>query len=151
MTNYARALFSSNAAEERVELLWDRRGIDLISDALPAVQMETSHCLSHGLVQIPGGIFHVNTSDRNQPADFADWSKRARRRSFDVRGFRDRPNQFGSVGATKPISDPAGHILCAYRPSTHCCTVSQGHRQRSDCLTVAVGPGIIRRVIVIES
>jgi hypothetical protein len=74
MTNDARALFSSNAAEERVELLWDRRGIDLISDALPAVQMETSHCLSHGLVQIPGGIFHVNTSDRNQPADFADWS-----------------------------------------------------------------------------
>jgi hypothetical protein len=27
--------FLSNTAEERVELLWDRRGVDLISDALP--------------------------------------------------------------------------------------------------------------------
>jgi hypothetical protein len=32
---YARALFLSNTTEERVELLLDRRGIDLISDALP--------------------------------------------------------------------------------------------------------------------
>ena len=31
----ARAFLLSNTAEERVELLWDRRGVDLISDALP--------------------------------------------------------------------------------------------------------------------
>jgi hypothetical protein len=31
----ARALFLSNAADKRAELLWDRRGVDLISDALP--------------------------------------------------------------------------------------------------------------------
>jgi hypothetical protein len=29
------ALFLTNTAEERVELLWDKRGFDLISDALP--------------------------------------------------------------------------------------------------------------------
>jgi hypothetical protein len=33
--NDARAFLLSNTAEERVELLWDRRGVDLISDALP--------------------------------------------------------------------------------------------------------------------
>jgi hypothetical protein len=33
--NDARAFLLSNTAEERTELLWDRRGIDLISDALP--------------------------------------------------------------------------------------------------------------------
>src|ERR1700756_1760831 len=33
--NNARAFLLSNTAEERVELLWDRRGVDLISDALP--------------------------------------------------------------------------------------------------------------------
>jgi hypothetical protein len=33
--NDARAFLLSNTAEEHVELLWDRRGIDLISDALP--------------------------------------------------------------------------------------------------------------------
>jgi hypothetical protein len=27
--------FLSNTAEERVELLWDKRGVDLISDVLP--------------------------------------------------------------------------------------------------------------------
>jgi hypothetical protein len=35
MTMAARALFLSNTAEERAELLWDHRGVDLISDALP--------------------------------------------------------------------------------------------------------------------
>jgi hypothetical protein len=33
--NDARAFLLSNTAEERAELLWDRRGVDLISDALP--------------------------------------------------------------------------------------------------------------------
>jgi hypothetical protein len=33
--NDARAFLLSNTAEERVELLWDRRGVDLTSDALP--------------------------------------------------------------------------------------------------------------------
>ena len=36
--NDARAFLLSNTAEERVELLWivwDRRGVDLISDVLP--------------------------------------------------------------------------------------------------------------------
>jgi hypothetical protein len=33
--NDARAFLLSNTAEECVELLWDRRGVDLISDALP--------------------------------------------------------------------------------------------------------------------
>jgi hypothetical protein len=33
--NDARAFLLSNTAEERVELLWDRRCVDLISDALP--------------------------------------------------------------------------------------------------------------------
>jgi hypothetical protein len=33
--NDARAFLLSNTAEERVELLWDRRGVHLISDALP--------------------------------------------------------------------------------------------------------------------
>ena len=32
--NDARAFLLSNTAEERVELLWDRRGFDLISDAV---------------------------------------------------------------------------------------------------------------------
>jgi hypothetical protein len=31
----ARALFLSNTADKRTELLWDRRGVDLISDVLP--------------------------------------------------------------------------------------------------------------------
>jgi hypothetical protein len=33
--NEARAFLLSNTAEERVELLWDHRGVDLISDLLP--------------------------------------------------------------------------------------------------------------------
>jgi hypothetical protein len=33
--NDVRAFLLSNTAEERVELLWDRCGVDLISDALP--------------------------------------------------------------------------------------------------------------------
>jgi hypothetical protein len=37
--NDARAFLLSNTAEEHVELLWDRRGFDLISDALPFGQL----------------------------------------------------------------------------------------------------------------
>ena len=33
--NDARAFLLSNTAEERVELLWDHRGVDLISVVLP--------------------------------------------------------------------------------------------------------------------
>ena len=33
--NDARAFLVSNTAEERVELLWERRGVELVSDVLP--------------------------------------------------------------------------------------------------------------------
>ena len=45
--NDARAFLLSNTAEERVELLWDRRGVDLISDALRSGPNATDNAIGY--------------------------------------------------------------------------------------------------------